>query len=156
MCPQALPESWQNISGFRHLPEKDLAALGWLPVLEDATPAPPGQVEAGKSYTLDRELGVVQETTLFSPAPPDWSGWRTAVMLSSEWARVRSAAGDTANYIVTLLFQWSQPGMIAIIGSAWVELVQQSAMTQAEKDFFLLKAQEYRMPNEMLALLQSV
>jgi hypothetical protein len=61
--PRSLPTSRQNISGFHHLPQDELKALGWFPWRVVEAPLPDGNYVRTKSDVLVLDDEVVETQT---------------------------------------------------------------------------------------------
>lgn len=63
--PRSLPKSWRNISGFHHMAEENLIALGWLPWRFIEVSAGPDMVQ--EPSTVEIKVNEIVETQVFRP-----------------------------------------------------------------------------------------
>ena len=64
--PRGLPTAWRNISGFHHMPQQDLIALGWLPWRLVEVPHP-GEDYVFNGSTIEITAEEIVETQIYRP-----------------------------------------------------------------------------------------
>lgn len=149
-----LPDSWENISGLPFLPPDELAALGWLPVLPDETPPPEGHQHSHSTYAIEGQM--VREVKHFTPIvpSPSWEAFRSALLLSPEWERIRNAAPGAALQLFSLLWRFNESSDIpALVAATWMQLVSAASVTPEEIAVFRQAAIDNHMPDAIVQLL---